>query len=235
MLMTTGTPIPVWGCALAPLLVGLWLVIEGAGHRGRRIARVLLVVAIVAAGVHEWPYYAPPRLEREPFDRVMIVADSVTAGIGAAGEVTWAVLLAERDGLEVVDASVAGATVRTALAEQVPWIDGVGAGLVIVQIGGNDMLYGVPPTEFEAALDELLDRLSAPGRRLVMFELPAFPFQVGHTRIQRRVAARHDVVMIPRRYFLWVIRPGEATRDGVHLTDAGHRRMLAVVEAVLEP
>ena len=103
----------------------------------------------------------------------------------------------------------------------------------MLQIGGNDMLYGENPRTFERTLDELVARVTGADRYVVMLELPAFPLREAHTRAQRRVAARHAVTMIPRRYFLHVIRPRHATGDGVHLTEAGHRRMYEMMRHVL--
>jgi hypothetical protein len=51
------------------------------------------------------------------FDRVMIVGDSVAAGIGGVGEQTWPRLLAARHPIQVIDASMAGARLRDALAK----------------------------------------------------------------------------------------------------------------------
>ena len=235
MVLASGTPLPVLGYLILPVVAALWLALERTRHRARVAARAVVVAAAVTAAVYEWPYYAPPRVGAEPVERVMLVGDSVTAGIGPAGEATWGTLLAHAYDLPVVDVARAGATVDSALAEQAPRLDQAGPGLVVLQIGGNDMLYGTAVDQFERRLNELVHRVARPGRRVVMLELPAFPLREGHTRSQRRVARQHGVTMIPRRYFLSVIRPAKATRDGVHLTEAGHRRMFEMIDRVVGP
>lgn len=235
MMLASGTPLPVLAYIATPVVVGLWLGVERARHRARLVARAIVLSTIVAAAVYEWPYYAPLRVHTKPVERVMLVGDSVTAGLGPADEATWGTLLADVYAVPVLDVARAGATVASALAEQAPRLDGAGPGLVVLQIGGNDMLYGTDVGQFERRLEELVRRVAAPGRRVVMLELPAFPMHEGHTRAQRRVARQRGVTMIPRRYFLAVIRPAQATRDGVHLTEAGHRRMFKMIDRVVGP
>lgn len=68
-----------------------------------------------------------------------------------------------------------------------------------------------------------------------MFELPLPPLYERFGRIQRDVAARHGVALIPKRVLLSVIEDSEATIDTIHLTQDRHDRMAAVVRSMLEP
>jgi acyl-CoA thioesterase I len=68
-----------------------------------------------------------------------------------------------------------------------------------------------------------------------MFELPLLPDRIAYGRIQRRLALKYGVSLIPKRYFTDVIAGREATSDGLHLTYLGADRMAAVVAQVLLP
>jgi hypothetical protein len=68
-----------------------------------------------------------------------------------------------------------------------------------------------------------------------MFELPLLPDRIAYGRIQRRLALKYDVWLIPKRYFTAVIAGPDATSDGLHLTDVGDRRMAVLVTRVLSP
>jgi len=107
--------------------------------------------------------------------------------------------------------------------------------VVLIEIGGNDLLEGVPSEEFGKALDALLSKVSAPGRTVVMFELPLFPHMVAYGRIQRGLAAEYGVWLIPKRFFAEVIGGANATLDGLHLSDEGTRRMAALIAQALSP
>jgi acyl-CoA thioesterase I len=78
-------------------------------------------------------------------------------------------------GTQETSAARPGAQSRDALtmAEKLTPEDHV----VLIEIGGNDLLEGVPSVEFGKALDTLLSRASAPGRMVVMFRAAAVPAQ----------------------------------------------------------
>ena len=68
-----------------------------------------------------------------------------------------------------------------------------------------------------------------------MFELPIPPLYEGFGRVQRNLASRHGVALIPKRILLSVIAAADATVDSLHLTQQGHDRMADVVWALLAP
>jgi len=103
----------------------------------------------------------------------------------------------------------------------------------LVEIGGNDLLSGVPSSEFGRSLEAILSKLAAPGRTVVTFELPLLPHRIAYGQIQRRLAAKYGVWLIPKRYFVRVISGPDATSDGLHLTTTGARRMANLVSLVL--
>jgi acyl-CoA thioesterase I len=107
--------------------------------------------------------------------------------------------------------------------------------VVLIEIGGNDLLEDVPSEEFGKALDALLSKGSASGRTVVMFELPLFPHMIAYGRIQRGLAAKYGVWLIPKRFFAEVIGGAYATSDGLHLSDEGTCRMAALVARALSP
>jgi hypothetical protein len=83
--------------------------------------------------------------------------------------------------------------------------------------------------QFGRDLEQLAGRVCGPGREVVMLELPLFPFDNGYGLQQRRVASRHGIHLIPRKYFVKVIGARGATSDGIHLTAEGQRRMAEMV------
>jgi lysophospholipase L1-like esterase len=107
--------------------------------------------------------------------------------------------------------------------------------VVLIEIGGNDLLGGVPPEEFKRGLEAILAKVALPGRTVVMFELPLLPHKVAYGQIQRRLAAKYRVWLIPKRYFTDVIGGVNATSDGLHLSEIGSQRMAALVAHALSP
>jgi acyl-CoA thioesterase-1 len=135
-------------------------------------------------------------------------------------------------GVEVQDHSQMGAKVRTMLRKT----EGLqlGAGLVLLEIGGNDLLGSTSARDYEADLEKLLSTLSGPGRTIIMFELALPPFANEFGRIQRRLADRHDVHLIPKRVFVSVLTADRATVDSIHLSRHGHEVMTETVWGLIQ-
>lgn len=136
-------------------------------------------------------------------------------------------------GVEVINLSRAGATMTDGLsmAERVSPADR----LVLIELGGNDLIAGEPSDIFASALESVLMKLAAPGRTVVMFELPLLPSRVAYGQAQRRLAAKYGVWLIPKRCLASIIAGRGATSDGLHLTDAGSQRVALLVTKIVSP
>jgi acyl-CoA thioesterase-1 len=123
----------------------------------------------------------------------------------------------------VVNLSQAGGTARLALrqAEQI----GDGPAIVVVEIGGNDLLSGVTSRQFEADLRLLLEATCRPGRRVLLMELPLPPLCNEYGRVQRALAAEFGCQLISKRTFVAVLGARDGTLDSVHLSPEGHALM----------
>jgi acyl-CoA thioesterase I len=181
----------------------------------------------------EFPYVLSPRLPPSPAARVTVIGDSVSAGMGDGEAVTWPELLRRRHGLEVIDYSHVGETAETAVKR----LEGepLQPGIVLIEVGGNDLLGDTSPQDFERALGGLLRLLRHEERQLVMFELPLPPLYNRFGRIQRRLARAHGVALIPKRIFMDVLLSSETTLDTIHLNQAGHERMADRVWEIVAP
>ena len=162
---------------------------------------------------------------------VFVIGDSLSAGLGNSDAGTWPRLLAARLALPVSNLARAGAT----LADGTHQAAGIPRGepaILLVELGGNDLLGEATPETFERDLAALLAVLKADGRKVAMFELPLLPFQNRYGRIQRRVCADHDVTHLPRYLLAGAVAlPGHAA-DGLHLSPEGHAWLAERVAAV---
>ena len=93
----------------------------------------------------------------------------------------------------------------------------------------------VTSVEFERSLELLLKILAAQGRTVVMFKLPLLPNRISYGRIQRQLASKCGVWLIPKRCLTAVLGDANATLDGLHLSQEGARQMTLLVERVLSP
>lgn len=232
---STSIPYVIYMVAAAVTLAWIFSQYRDTWHNWMQRA---FVAVWVIAGLAEVPYHIMPSLNLAAGRSVGIIGDSVTAGIGDDETAErWPSLLASEHNLQVQDISHVGETASSSLkrAKANPMT----ASIVVVEIGGNDILGTTTAAQFERDLDALLKFLSAPGRQIVMFELPLPPFYHEYGRVQRAIAVKHHVTLIPKRIFLSVIADRQATLDTIHLSQSGHHRMAdcvwRVIKSAFEP
>ena len=224
LIAVSSTPLPAWFYLIAGTASIAWLCVERSSRGRLQAARPWLRLSVLAAwltgAAMEFPYHLTPAVARLGNPSVYVVGDSVSAGMGGEAE-TWPKILARLHGVEVHDLSIAGAGVGEALRQSAGHVAGANS-LVLAEIGGNDILGETTPEEFARGLDALLGQLREEGRTVVMLELPLPPFYHRYGATQRRLAARHGVLLVPKRVLLGVLLSGGATLDTIHLSGSGH-------------
>lgn len=232
-IVVSSTAIPYWYYGWAALWTLGWLIYCFQKVKVRWLPYVVIAVWLIAA-LLEFPYHLMPSVDPVPIRAISIIGDSVSAGIGnPETEETWPRILACRHQLHVQDISHVGETASSALKRVKA--HSIDSPLVLVEIGGNDILGSTTAEQFAENLDALLGHLAAEGRQILMFELPLPPFYHEYGRIQRTIAAKHRVQLIPKRVFLSVIAGGDSTLDSIHLSQAGHELMAKRVWSLIEP
>lgn len=213
----------------------LWLAVANRWldwPRCRTLPSVVLLIVLVTLTALEFPHRRIPVIEGVPDDHLVVIGDSISSGIDPRVP-AWPVLMQQSANVAVKNLSRPGAQMAEAkdIAANVTSNDRV----VVIETGGNDLLGGVPSAVFEKNLDATLSELVMPGRMIVMFELPLLPNKIAYGQIQRHLAAKYAVWLIPKRCFVEVIGGESATSDGLHLSETGAHRMARLVATVLMP
>jgi len=227
----SGTPLPLWSYAILAALsltYFLWLSSSNSAFwkRARTLSQFAFFGALATAVAAEAIHRIPPKIAVSTSQPVYVIGDSLSAGIGA-NERLWPALLAESTGLNVVNLAKAGATTAEAMYQAREITDP--HALVLIEIGGNDILGEAKVEDFRSALDALVTKLTMDGDTVVLFELPLLPFGNHYGMAQRTVANRHGIPLIPKTCLSNVFAAEGATVDGIHLSPAGH---IALAKAV---
>ena len=162
---------------------------------------------------------------------IVCFGDSLTAGVGRGDAPSYPDHLADRLGVVVVNAGVPGDTAGLALRR----IDGVLAEdpwLVVVVLGGNDILRRVPIEATESAMNEIVERLLEAGVVPLLIEVRG-PFGRRWARLFDRLEDTYGVPVI-RDVLPRLLLDARYKSDAIHLNAAGYELLAEAVAERIE-
>jgi acyl-CoA thioesterase I len=106
-------------------------------------------------------------------ETVLVIGDSLSAGYGIETDQSWTALLQNRlrsQGYEhrVVNASISGDTTEGGAARIAAALENFTPELVILELGGNDGLRGIPPERMRDNLRSIIETSQAAGASVIM-------------------------------------------------------------------
>ena len=175
--------------------------------------------------------------------RIVALGDSLTAGLGLSTEEAYPARLQERlesagHRLRVVNAGVSGDTTAGGL-RRLDWALEGDVRILIVALGGNDGLRGLPVDQMKDNLSRIITAAVTRGIKVLLAGMEAPPnFGMDYTDWFRRVFweldAEHEVVFVP--FLLEGVAgiPELNQPDGIHPNTEGADRVAAHVWTALE-
>ena len=229
-----------------PIAAALTLAAVACGSRaddredGRTAARPSSAVPAPPASSTAGPQ--PSSADARP--RIVVLGDSLTAGLGLPIAAAYPSLLQERlkaDGLDlkVENAGVSGDTSAGGLA-RLDWALQGDVRVLIVALGGNDALRGLPAGQLQRNLAEIIERAQARGIAVILAGMEAPPnygrdYIVAFHKVYPALATQYHLAFVP--FLLQGVAGNESLnqRDGIHPTAEGARIVADNVWAVLKP
>ncbi|HEX7113942.1 MAG TPA: arylesterase [Steroidobacter sp.] len=167
---------------------------------------------------------------------ILVLGDSLSAGYGIAIDATWVALLERRlteEGYDyrVVNASVSGETTGGARARLPRALELHDPQIVVLELGGNDGLRGLPLGQIRDNLAFLIERSLESGARVVLVGM-RMPPNYGEEYAERfhalygELARQYRVPLVD--FFLEGVALDEELMqaDGIHPTAAAQPRLL---------
>jgi acyl-CoA thioesterase-1 len=175
-----------------------------------------------------------PAVPSETNRTVVFLGDSLTAGLGLPLDQTFPSLIearlrAEHRPWKVVNAGVSGDTTAGGLA-RLDWIYRQKADVLVVALGANDGLRGIPIEQTEKNLRAILRRARKEGSRVLLagLRLPdnfGPQAQVRFAAVYPRLAAEFHVQLVPFLLEGVAMEPGLNQADGIHPNAKGARKV----------
>lgn len=155
-----------------------------------------------------------------------MLGNSLSAGFGLGPGEGWVALLQQRlqrqgYGYRVVNASVSGETTTGALARLPRAMELHRPAIVIIELGANDGLRGLPLQDLRARLVALIRKSQASGARVLLVGMRV-PTNYGRAYADRFHATYRELAAHERVVFVPFLLEGIATRDDLFLDDRLH-------------
>ena len=173
---------------------------------------------------------------------ILVLGDSLSAGYGLEQAEAFPTQLEEQlqmagYNVKVVNAGVSGDTSAGGLA-RLSWALADQPQIVIVELGANDALRGLDPTQTYANLDQIITRLNQSGCRVILAGMKA-PRNLGaeysdeFDRLYPDLAKRHNLLLYP--FFLEGVAtdPELNQVDGIHPNPAGVSLIVSGIQPLI--
>ncbi len=176
---------------------------------------------------------------------VLIVGDSISAGLGLDTSKGWVSLLRQRlehEGFKdsVINASISGDTTANGQARLPALLAANKPSVVVVELGGNDGLQGHPPAQLQQNLSTMVDAAQAAGAKVLLLGMKLPPnygarYTNAFAQVYGNVAAQKKVALVP--FFLEGVGgvPELMQADGIHPAVNAQGKLLENVWPQLKP
>ena len=171
---------------------------------------------------------------------ILALGDSLTAGYGldaghAMPDVLQTALQKDGKDITIINAGVSGDTAAQGAA-RVDWSLTPDVKAIILELGANDALRGLPPEGVDKALRELMDKAKAKNLPVLILGMKAPPnlggdYQTKFDAIYPKLAADYGAALYPFYLEGVAANPKLNQADAMHPNDAG----VAIIVQRLEP
>lgn len=178
-------------------------------------------------------------------DKILVFGDSLSAGYGIAIEQSWPSLLGERLRQEklpltVVNASISGETTAGGRSRLPAALSQYQPRVVILALGANDGLRGLPPQAMRANLDAMIAAAQSTGARVLLAGMQLPPnygpdYTQRFAAVFRELAQQRKTALLPFLLEPIALDDTAFQADHLHPTAAAQPKIRDHVWAALKP
>ena len=176
---------------------------------------------------------------------ILVLGDSLSAAYNMEISDAWPSLLQDRldehgHAYRVFNSSITGETTQGGVTRLPRLLQEYQPAIVLIELGGNDGLRGIPLDVSRANLSSMIDASRAAGAQVILSEM-RIPPNYGKTYTERFNAMFHElaeqasVTLLPFLLQDVALEPGMMQADGIHPTEAAQPIILDEVWDVLQP
>jgi acyl-CoA thioesterase-1 len=206
--------------------------------------RSLLIALALGMSVGISPLFASEPSPAPQQKTLIFLGDSLTAGYGVNPEDAYPTLIAKKIKeagfhYKIINAGSSGDTTAAGL-RRLPWLLKQKPQYLIIALGANDMLRGIPTEMTEKNLTQIINEIKRAGGKPLLFGMKATPnlgadFQRKFDGIFPKLASSEHIPYLPFFISDVATKPSLNQGDSIHPNAAGHRAVADKVWKFLQP
>lgn len=193
----------------------------------------IVAVAFFLAG--GWYFFSGEHAGEFPTKGANIVAfgDSLTEGVGATPGNDYVSVLSRSLGVPIINVGRAGDTTASALSRLDQDVLENDPKVVILLLGGNDMLARIPKETAFQNLKIIVKKIKERGSAVILVGINGGIFGRGYGGEYERLAREENLWFVPN-VLNDILSDDESMYDRVHPNDTGHAIMAERIQPILE-
>ena len=193
--------------------------------RGLWVVALAVILAACSAQPVQLPHLAPD-------DVVLAFGDSLTYGTGATQEQSYPAVLGQLIHRPVVNAGVPGETTEDGVARLPSVLEEVHPKLLLLCMGGNDMLRRMDRATVESNLRAMVQMAKERGVGVVLIGVPE-PVMFGGPAVFYGKVAKDYHLVFEDRILKELLFDNQYKSDSIHPNASGYRRLAQAIADLL--
>lgn len=193
----------------------------------KKILEVIAILLVVGGA-----YLLFPNNEISKDKKIVAIGDSLVEGVGSENGGGFIKMLSDDLDILITNLGKSGDTTADVL-ERIGEVEKYNPDIIILLVGGNDFLRGVPETEIFGNLSEIIDELQKGGREVILLGLENNLPGKKYDEYYEELVENKDIEYVPN-VLGRIFGVREYMADGLHPNDRGYRVIADYVRPYLE-
>lgn len=168
-----------------------------------------------------------------PGSTILAFGDSLTAGVGTTTDKAYPAVLSQLLNQPVINAGVSGNTSTQALQRLPDLLKQYHPSLVIICIGGNDMLKRHHGSVLKDNLARMIELTQQAGAQVIIIGVPETSLSMKVPALYKNLAKQYQVTLDDKT-LRDLLRDRQYKSDTVHLNEKGYRELANQIYLIIK-
>ncbi len=165
---------------------------------------------------------------------IVFLGNSITAGKGAGAGEDFPSLIGKTLNVPIVNAGVSGITTHEALLRINDDVLSKNPSIVVIELGGNDLLERVDTEVTRRNLDSILSKIKPTGAKIVILGINFFLFNQKYETDLASIAKKYNATYVPN-ILAGVITDQSLKFDDIHPNAEGYQKIAKKLTPIIAP